>query len=561
MSSITKRGLAAVPAVACLFLTTGSVLAQDVIDVGIPSVEVDGYARRPGVDVLHYDIALELPANGREIAGRTTILYEARVSTLHPTLDLDFGPMTVDSVSVDGERAEFSHEGEKLTVRAPREPVATRHTASVWYHGEPQDGLIIQPNRHGEVVVFADNWPDRARYWFPAVDHPSDKATVGFEIIAPAKWRVVANGYRSQLSKLEDGRTLTRWIETESIPTYCMVLGAAPFSVTTAGVVNGVEVTHWTYPADSLAGEAAFSRSTEILSFYDSLFGPFPYEKLAHVQSSTRYGGMENASAIFYSESAIGDALRTGAGDPGEGDDQLTSLVAHETVHQWFGDAVTEKDWHHLWLSEGFASYFAAVFFEFHGSSTGRGLQELKRRMRAMAASVVAYHRQSPEPIYGQTPREYESLLTPNNYQKGAWVLHMLRRRVGDRAFFDAIRSFYGELRGQTAWTADFERVAENASGMDLGWFFAQWVGRPGMPVLVIDQKTDRLIVRQLQPGDSYRLDFELEMTTSAGKRRLEVEMKANIVEIEIEPSNPVTKIEIDPDGWLLYATQDQVPG
>ncbi len=561
MSPIAARDRTAVLSVVCLLLTTGSVLAQGAIEVGIPSVEVDGYPRRSGVDVLHYEIALELPASGREITGRTTILYEADRSSLHPTLDLDFGPMTVDSVRVDGRRAEFLHAGEKLTVRAPREPIATRHTTSVWYHGEPQDGLIIQPNRHGDVVVFADNWPDRARYWFPAIDHPSDKATVAFEVVAPEAWQVVANGYRHEQTKLENGRVLTRWIETASIPTYCMVLGAAPFSVTNAGVVNGVEVTHWTYRADSLAGEAAFSRSTEILSFYDSLFGPFPYEKLAHVQSSTRYGGMENASAIFYGESAIGDALEAGAGNPGPAADGLTSLVAHETVHQWFGDAVTENDWHHLWLSEGFASYFAAVFFEFHGSSTGNGPSELARRMRGMTERILAYHMQNPEPIYVQNRREYESLLTPNNYQKGAWVLHMLRRRVGDQAFFDAVRSFYGELRGQTAWTADFERVAERASGMDLGWFFAQWVGRPGMPVLVVDRQADRLIVRQLQPGDPYRLDLELGLATDTGERRLEVEMTAGEVEVDLEPFGAVTSVEIDPDGWLLYATPDQVQG
>ncbi len=191
----------------------------------------------------------------------------------------------------------------------------------------------------------------------------------------------------------------------------------------------------------------------------------------------------------------------------------------------------------------------------------GIGPSELARRMRAMTERIVAYHRQNPEPIYVQNRREYESLLTPNNYQKGAWVLHMLRRRVGDQAFFDAVRSFYGELRGQTAWTADFERVAERASGMDLGWFFAQWVGRPGMPVLVVDRKADRLVVRQLQRGDPYRLDLELELTTDTGKRRLEVEMKASQVEIDVEPFGTVTEVEIDPDGWLLYATPDQEQG
>ena len=203
---------------------------------------------------------------------------------------------------------------------------------------------------------------------------------------------VVANGYLVDRVDLGDGRARTRWSETAEIPTYCMVIGAADFAITEAGEAGGVPVSHWTYPADSLGGAAAFARLTEIVAFYDSLFGPFPYEKLAHVQSSTRYGGMENSSAIFYSEQAIGEAARgravAGRQEAGPGLAPLTEVVAHETVHQWFGDAVTEADWRHVWLSEGFADYFAAVFFEFHGGPEGSGATELARWMRAMAEEV-----------------------------------------------------------------------------------------------------------------------------------------------------------------------------
>ncbi|HKY61048.1 MAG TPA: M1 family metallopeptidase [Gemmatimonadota bacterium] len=514
---------------------------------GLPAVAVDGYGRRHEVDVLHYGIAIELPDSGRSIAGRTEILYEARAAL--DSLALDFGGLEVDSVRVDGRAAVFRHQRERLVIETPPTAPGARREVAIWYHGAPMDGLILGPNRHGDFVVFADNWPDRARYWFPGIDHPSDKATVRFDVTAPSWMEVIGNGYQVDRVELEGGLARTRWAETAEIPTYCMVIGAADFAITEAGEAAGIEVSHWTYPADSVAGAAAFSRSTEIVGFYDSLFGPYPYEKLAHVQSSTRYGGMENSSAIFYGEQAIAGA---------DGLDALTSLVAHETVHQWFGDAVTEADWRHLWLSEGFATYFAAVFFEFHGGDAGRGPAELARRMGEMKAEVIEYYLETPEPVYGEEPREYESLLTPNNYQKGAWVLHMLRRQVGDEAFFAAIRGYYSALRDGTAWTADFERIAEEASGQDLGWFFAQWLGRAGFPVLMTEATSGedgatRIVVGQAQPGEPYRLDVELEVRWEGGSRRERIRTEQREAVLEVRTPGPVEEIRIDPDGWLLH--------
>ncbi|MGH7559137.1 MAG: M1 family metallopeptidase [Gemmatimonadota bacterium] len=537
--------------------------AQETLDGpewGLPSEPVDGYERRRAVDILHYEIAIDLPDSGGSISARTEILYEAAAAL--DSLALDFVGLRVDSVHVDGRAARFRHEGERLVIDTPPTRAGARRETIVWYRGEPTDGLILGPNRHGEFVVFADNWPDRSRYWFPGVDHPSDKATVLFDVTAPSRMRVVANGYRIERTELGDGRVRTRWAETAEIPTYCMVIGAARFAVTEAGETAGIEVTHWTYPADSIAGEVAFARSAEIVAFYDSLFGPFPYEKLAHVQSSTRYGGMENAGAIFYGEDAIGEAsldrdlAGRAAGVPGV--DELTGLVAHETVHQWFGDAVTEADWRHLWLSEGFATYFAAVFFELHGGDAGRGSAELARRMRRMADEVIAYHRENPEPVYGEEPREYESLLTTNNYQKGAWVLHMLRRQVGDPAFFAAIRGYYAALRDGNAWTADLERIVEDVSGQDLGWFFAQWLGRAGHPVLEAgatpsEDGSTRVVVRQLQPGDPFRLDVEIELRWAGGSRRERVSLIGREAALLVTLPAPVEEVVIDPEAWLLF--------
>jgi aminopeptidase N len=543
---------------ALLLLTPGPAGGQD---VGIPSVATDGYERDRGVDILHYDLELVLPDAPGPISARARIVAERLEADLD-ALRLDFAPLEIDGVRVDGAEASWVRDDGALVITLPPAQEGARHELDVRYHGTPRDGLILKNNRHGEFAVFADNWPDRAREWFPAVDHPSDKATVAFDVIAPAAWRVVANGYLVDRTDVGGGRARTRWRETAEVPTYTMVIGASRFAIEAIGERAGVAVSHWTFPQDSAAGSAAFARSGEILAVYDSLFGPFPYEKLAHVQSATRYGGMENSSAIFYSENRIGEALDRGEDSEDERLDGLTSLVAHETVHQWFGDAVTEKDWHHLWLSEGFATYFAEVFFELRGSSEGSGPAELARGMRALRDEVIAWDNGEGAGLAIVDPRpvasgNYEELLHTGNYQKGGWVLHMLRREVGDVAFFEGVQAYYAAHRDGTAWTADFERTIEEASGKDLGWFFAQWIGRPGHPVLAVATESrgpaSRIVVRQVQPEAPWSFALDLELHWPGGHRTERLEVTDREASIEVTTPAPVERVTLDPGIWLLF--------
>jgi aminopeptidase N len=200
------------------------------------------------------------------------------------------------------------------------------------------------------------------------------------------------------------------------------------------------------------------------VGFFESLVAPFPYEKLAHFQSSTRFGGMENATAIFYDgklfpEQAMSDRI-----------------IAHETAHQWFGDAVTEREWAHLWLSEGFADYFAALWTRHaHGDSafnaTMRGI-----RAKILADSVVAVR-----PVIDTAQTDYLELLNANSYQKGSYVLYLLHRELGDSAFFGGVRSYYAAHRDGTALTDDLRGALERSSGRPLAKFFDQWLRRPGV--------------------------------------------------------------------------------
>jgi aminopeptidase N len=499
------------------------------------------------VDAVAYRICLHLDPEASTFAANAEIvLLVMKAGT--DRVDFEFVGLAVDSVKVGGAHAAFSRDARSLQVEfgrraAPGDTVVV----AVFYHGTPEDGLIFRRNAYGRPAVFADNWPDRARYWFPSIDHPRDKATVEFRVRAPADWEVVASGRLLKEEESEAGTKLTVWATEHPIPVYTMVFGAADMSVEELGSLGCevgsdrcVRITQWVYREDEEHARELFRRAPEIVAFFDSLIGPFPYEKLALVQSSTRYGGMENASAIFFGEGVV----RRGRGDV---------VVAHEIAHQWFGDAVTEREWPHLWLSEGFATYFASVFYEFHGD------EALAERLRARAeASYLASLRDVGRPVIDSLPADLMELLNANNYDKGAWVLHMLRGLLGDEAFFAGIRRYYAEYRHGTALTEDLQRIMEEVSGSELDWFFEQWLARPGYPQVAVRQAwnpqdgTLELRVTQVQfwPPFLFPLEIEVEGEGSSHRRTFWIE-GADSRHAWTLPGEP-RRVRVDPDNDIL---------
>jgi aminopeptidase N len=286
------------------------------------------------------------------------------------------------------------------------------------------------------------------------------------------------------------------------------------------------------------------------VEFFASRVAPFPYERLAHVQSSTRFGGMENATIIFYSDRAF----REGTLD--------TGLIAHETAHQWFGDAVTEREWSHLWLSEGFATYFAQLWVEH-----SRGPQALREGMAEIRREILESEAVAERPVIDTAQTDYLKLLNENSYEKGGWVLHMLRTQVGDSAFFAGVRDYYVKNRHGTALTEDLVRSMEAASGQELDWFFDQWLRRPGYPQITSRWRYDAasrgvvLEIDQAERFGAYRFPLEIEVEDAAGRRH------RGTIEIPAERSYRITlpmmldaapsSFRLDPDGKLLAQRTD----
>lgn len=524
---------------------------------------------QPGIDVQHYRFALALTDETNRIAGETTIRFTqpgSPVSSvwfdlIQPTSDTARGMRVLSVTSIAGQAVPFSQRANRVYLTLPADGEARPDQArevTIRYEGVPAGGLIISKNKFGERTFFGDNWPNNARNWLPVVDHPSDKATCEFVVAAPAHYRIIANGLLVEESDLPGGsdakaRKLTHWLENTPIPTKVMVIGAARFAVEHIGAVNCAPVESWVYPADHDKGFFDYRPALEILRYFNDSIGPYAYEKLANVESTTMFGGMENASCIFYTERVI----------TGRKSLRIEELVAHEIAHQWFGNSASEKDWAHVWLSEGFATYFAGLYLEH-----AYGRDTLNHYLADNKAKLFKYIEKKPTGvIIDTTTTNLLGLLNPNAYEKGGWVLHMLRRDLGDALFWKGIRAYYARFRNGNAETDDFRAVMEQVSGRDLAPFFRQWLQQPGYPELAWNWQYDAkkrallVVVKQTQTnGSRYVLPLTFRATDATGQeltRTRPLLMNGPTAQFSIPMPQPPTAIQLDPDNDLLIrATQ-----
>ncbi|MFD1095618.1 M1 family metallopeptidase [Salegentibacter chungangensis] len=496
-------------------------------------------AQNPAIDVQKYEFSLELTDENDVISGMAGIDYELKQDTDSLVFDLvsqneDGKGMKVDSILSNGKKLQFEQTKEKLKIVTPDSSEVT-----IFYHGIPQDGLIISRNKYGDRTFFGDNWPNRAHHWLPVIDHPSDKAYVDFTVTAPSHYQVVANGSLLETTNLDD-KVLYRYSSSVPLPTKVMVIGVAEFAVEHLEEINDIPVSSWVYPENKKEGFYDYAQAKEVLQFFMEKVGPYPYTKLANVQSTTRYGGMENASNIFYFENSV------------TGERTSEFLIAHEIAHQWFGDSASESDWSHLWLSEGFATYLTDLYAEHT-----YGKEKLKEKLKEEKAKVISFSKKEKTPVIDTTRTDYTELLNPNSYQKGAWFLHMLRRKVGDENFWEAIRKYYNDYKLSNATTDDLLEVFEEVSEEELGSFFDQWLRQYGHPVLSTswEHKSGKINfeVKQAQKNNfSFPLEIKISYADGSSEMKtLEITKKQE--KFELESAKKSVKIELDPESNLLY--------
>lgn len=510
------------------------------------------------IDVLHYAYRIELNDKNDTVAGTAYIRFIVKEELSSVSLDLadlnkDHKGMIVIFSGInmfDGRgniSLDYSRKNDKVLINTAwnKSPLKIGDTATIVieYKGVPSDGLIISKNKYGHRTFFADNWPNRAHNWIPCVDDPSDKASIEFIVTAPSHYQVVSNGIQVAENNLPGNKKLTHWKEDLPLPTKVMVIGVANFAVDKVAVVNDVPVYSWVFPENKKEGFYDYAVAKDILAFFINYIGPYPYKKLANVQSKTIFGGMENASAIFYSENSV------------TGDRREELLLAHEIAHQWFGDMATEKSFAHLWLSEGFATYLAHLYVE-----AKYGTDSLNNRMRNEREEIIDFVKTSHLPVVDSVS-PYMQLLNINSYQKGSWVLHMLRRQLGDSVFQKSIRTYYERYAGKNADTRDLQKIVESVSGKNLEQFFTQWLYTPDNLRLDISWKYNKkgkniaVTVKQLQPSGNFQFPLEIliqENMVSTPKRITRTISKNEETFLFPVQSKPI-RLEIDPIVSLLF--------
>ncbi len=527
-----------------------------IVVISMPAA-ADNYPKNQKVDALNYAFRIGLSDTSDEITCEATIdirfvgegVQTLRFDLVNASPELQGKGMKVSGVMSEGKAIAYTHVKDELVITLPSSPAMNQRIKYIIsYSGIPATGLKIAKNKYGDRTFFSDNWPNKGRHWLATIDHPYDKAMCEFIVTAPNQYQVVSNGLIVEKTDLPDGKRLTHWKQSVPIAPWLYVLGAARFAVQYVDRFDGKSIETWVYAQDRDAGFSDFAEPTkQVLEYYSNMVGPFAYERLANIQSNSVSGGMEAASAILYSETSV----------TGDKSKRWRNVVIHEIAHQWFGNAVTEHDWDDVWLSEGFATYFTSLFIEH-----AYGHDEFLDGLESSKKTVLSFHAKNPNyTIIHNNLKNMEDVTSSHTYQKGSWILHMLRGTIGTDAFWKGIRSYYKKYYNLNATTADFRREMEEASGQDLSGFFQQWLYKPGALRYTGSWQYDtkarqvKIVLDQTQnDGSVFKMPLEIGLRFKGQDRptveRIIVNEKTNVftLQAETEPES----VTLDPNMWVL---------
>ena len=506
-------------------------------------------------DLQHQVTRIRFDWARHAVIGSTTIRLAALEQPL-TSVALDAVGMTIRSVSAGGGAPlQHAYDGTSLVVHL-RSPLAARArtTIVIEYETErPKKGAYFVDRRH---VVWTQGAAEDTRYWVPTYDHPNDKATWEFHVTTSREERALSNGRLVATRRIGNAIEWV-WSQTKPASTYLMSVVTGDY-VVLQDVWRGVPVGYWTYPDSIEAAWRGFGLTPRMIDLFSLRTGvPYPWAKYDQaVAPDYIFGGMENVSATTLADDRI---LHPAWAEPQA---NAEALVSHELAHQWFGNYVTARDWPHVWLNEGLATFFEAVWAEAtHGEEAG-ALARLAEQEQAIAADRAArrplvYDRWAADPL--------ELFFSGHIYPRGATVLQMLRRQLGDSTFWSGIQGYTRKHALGSVSTDDFQRAMEQASGRDLSAFFAQWVRGAGFPAFRISyayDSTTRVIslrARQVHPRDSltgfFDADVVVEVMTDAGALLDTVTVRGEETVAEIAVPAPPRSIRWDRGNWLLDVT------
>ncbi|GAA0626960.1 M1 family metallopeptidase [Kutzneria viridogrisea] len=439
---------------------TGSAGGQS---LGDPYYPADG---NTGYDVKHYDLRLKYQPGADQLSGTATIL--ATTTQDLSSFSFDFG-LTAKSVLVNNRPAQFTSKDAKLLI-TPAATLAksTPITVVVEYSGVPSE-VTIQGEKDWVKTpdgALAVQEPHIAAFWYPANDHPLDKATYDVSIAVPDGTEAISNGVLASKSS-KAGWTRWNWRSTKPQATYLTFLTIGHYDIRSSTAPNGQPVItayHKDLGASTDAAAASLERTPEILDWESKLFGPYPFEAQGGVVPATGIGfALEDQTRPVYSPKFFAGGSNT-------------SVVVHENAHQWFGDSVSVANWRNIWLNEGFASYAEWLWSEAKGEGTAQELFDYYYNSKPASDPSWQIPTGDPGP-----DGQFNSFAV---YNRGAMALHQLRLAVGDDKFFEIIRTWTAQQRYGNATNEQFIALAEKVSGKPVYGLLSEWLFTKGRPVV-----------------------------------------------------------------------------
>jgi aminopeptidase N len=527
----------------------------------------------------HVAIQLRVDLDKKRISGACkTRLQPLRegISSLH----FDAREMRIMGVTLDGVRVPFEHDGEVLTVSSPGPLATATHELRVDYSAEPRQGVyFVSPDekiRDKPVQAWSQGEPEFSRYWYPCHDHPNDKATSEMTMTVPDGYLVISNG-RLVSKETEGGWTTFHW--KEDVP-HSLYLNS--FVVGKFGVIEdeaeGVPLQYYFPESKRADAPRLFGLTPDMLKVFESLTRTrYPFEKYSQVAvHDFLIGGMENVSATTLTDTRFPDARSEEdyAARYSRPDRNHVELVAHELAHMWFGDLVTAKHWSHLWLNEGFATYFQALY-----TREKFGEDEFRHDMLSKAETYFEedesmYRRAIVDDTYVYADDVFDSYA----YEKAAWMIHQLRYILGDDLFFDATAEYLKRYAGSNADTHDYMKVVEEKSGLSLEAYFEQAFFKGGHPEFEVSYSWDEgthtaeVAVKQTQQTDEMTPLFSLPCeivfyvagavgaAKNGGRQVKRVQIRSKEERFHFELPWKPSIVEFDPEERLLKKARFEKP-
>ncbi len=484
-----------------------------------------------------------------------------------PVIRLHAGPeLMIQSLSIDGEKVVFHHSGDQLEIVPKSLSLRDTHVLSITYTGKPKKGLyFVMPDMaypNIPVQVWTQGEAINTRGWLPTYDWPDDRFTTETYWTVRKPYRVIANGKLiEQKEGPEEGWWTFHWKEDVAHSSYLISVVIGEFREV-KDMLRDIPVLYYVplHISEDITRKN-FKRTPEIIEFYEKLLDePYPYEKYAQtLVYNFLYGGMENISATTLTVNAVRDEIALIESRP-------DGLIAHELVHQWFGDLLTCKGWDHLWLNEGFATYFTALWFRHD-----KGQDEFDWRRYGHLRSYLNEGKKYKRPLKWNVATFPDDFFDRHTYPKGALILHMLHTLLGEKGFLKGIQYYIDKNRVANVEASDLKKAFEKVTGVSLDQFFDEWVYHAGHPVLEIvsewdgQQKILNLTIEQVQETSTWipyfhlKLPLEIYAGNKVINKTLDISRRHQEYHFEL-PEKP-DMVLIDPGShWLKEVRWEREP-